>query len=223
MVSHGLLSESQFQYFSSQSDTIPNLSQDLDRVAEKVKDSFEMMELLLASKRLSQDQKDDMFKPTTISHFIDTLTYHNPDNTNAQEVFHQEIIIDLIQKVINYYQSRYRNHKFIIKQIMQFRELASDIREIAVNEKEEDEASIMYKTRKLPTPPLIDRQKNDWTAVCMQCFSYSLLGKREEDAIRHIRHAVNCSFHKEWNRFSKNDRQRVINQFFKTTKPQKKP
>jgi len=57
----------------------------------------------------------------------------------------------------------------------------------------------------------------------MECFSYSLLGKKETDAIRHIRHAVNCSFHKEWNRFSKKDRQRVINQFFKTTKPQKKP
>ena len=221
MISHGLLSESQFQYFSSQSDTIPNLSQDLDRVAEKVKESFEMMELLLDSKRLSQEQKDDMFKPTIISHFIDTLTYHNPDNTNAQEVFHQEIIIDMIQKVISYYQSRYRNQKFIIKQIMQFRELASDIREIAVNEKEEDEASIMYKTRKLPTPPLIEIQKNDWTAVCMQCFSYSLLGKREEDAIRHIRHAVNCSYNKEMKHFSKTDRKRVINQFFKTTKPKK--
>ena len=105
---------------------------------------------------------------------------------------------------------------------MKFRELASDIRETAEDEKREDEASIMYKTRKLPTPPLIVIQENDWTALCMQCFSYSLLGKKEIDAIKNIRHAKYCSFHKEWKRFGKKDTKRVIEQFFKTTKPTKK-
>ena len=223
MESRGLLSKEQFEYYTSQKDTIANLSENNKRIAEKVEDCFTTMKIILDSEKFSQEQKDDMFKPTKISLFMDKLTYHNPENTNAQEVFHQQIIIDLIQKVFNYYQSRYKNQKFIIKQIMKFRELASDIRETAEDEKREDEASIMYKTRKLPTPPLIVIQENDWTALCMQCFSYSLLGKKEADAIRHIRHAVNCSFHKEWNRFSKKDRQRVINQFFKTTKPQKKP
>jgi len=219
MVSRSLLSKDQFEYYTSRKDTITNLSENNRRIAEKVDQALETMKIILDSKKISQEQKDDMFKPHKISLFIDKLTQHNPENTNAQEVYHQEIIIDLIQKVFSYYQSRYKNQKFVIKQIMEFRELASNIRETAEDEKREDEASIMYKTRKLPRPPLIDTQKHDWTALCMQCFSYSLLGKKEEDAIRHIRHATNCSFHNELKRFGKKDKERVIEQFFKTTKP----
>jgi len=207
MVSQHLLSKEQFEYFTSQKGTITNLSENKRRIAEKVEQALNTMKIILDSKKIDQQLKDEMFTPSKVSYFISSLTQHNPDNTNAQEVNKQVIILDLIQKVFSYYQSRYKDDKFKIKEIMKFQQLAQDLKEIAENEKREDEAI----------------QENDWTALCMQCFSYSLLGKKEADAIRHIRHAVNCSFHKEWNRFSKTDRKRVINQFFKTTKPQKKP
>ena len=48
------------------------------------------------------------------------------------------------------------------------------------------------------------------------------MGKKKEDAIKHIRHAKNCSFIKEWKRFGKKDKERVIQQFFKIIPPQKK-
>ncbi|MCH8821857.1 hypothetical protein IID23_05065 [Patescibacteria group bacterium] len=153
---------------------------------------------------------------------ISSLTRHDPKNRNIQEINKQEIILHLIEPVLAYYRSRYKNQKIIIKEIEKFQTLAIDLKETAESEKEEDEATIMYRTRQLPTPPLIQIQMNDWTALCMHCFSYSLLGKKEIEAIKNIRHATNCSFYKEWTRFSKKDTKRVIEQFFKTTKPTKK-
>ena len=163
-----------------------------------------------------------MFNPTRISLLINSWTQHNPKNKNIQEVNKQEIILHLIEPVLAYYRSRYKNQKIIIREIEKFQTLAIDLKETAESEKEEEEATIMYRTRQLPTPPLIQIQKNDWTALCMQCFSYSLLGKKEIEAIKNIRHATNCSFYKEWKRFGKKDTKRVIEQFFKTTKPTKK-
>ena len=91
------------------------------------------------------------------------------------------------------------------------------------DEEEEDEASIMYKTRKMPYPPRLFPERDNWTALCMQCYSYSTIGNNDSESIKHIRHAKNCSFHKEWKRFARKDRERVIQQFFKIIPPLKKP
>ncbi len=214
-----MLSNEQFQYFSSQKDEITNLSENKKRVLEKVEQCLDTMITILDSKRINQEEKDEAFNPSKVSLFINHLTQHDSENTNAQEVNKQAIILDLIDKVFSYYQSRYKNNKIIIKEINKFKQLAQDLKEVAENEKKEDEASIMYKTRTLPTPPLITIQKHDHTALCMFCFGYSLIGKTKENAINNIRHAKNCSFHKEWKRFAKKDKVRVIEQFFKTTKP----
>jgi len=216
------LSPDQVRYLKSQKATITNLSENKRRMAEHIGKLFNTLSLVLETKKLSQQWKDMVFNPTKISFLISSLTQHNPQNSNVQEVHRQEIILHLIEPVLEYYRSRYKNQKIMIREIEKFQTLAIDLKETADSEKREEEATIMYRTRNLPTPPLITIQKNDWTALCKQCFSYSLLGKKEEDAIKNIRHAVNCSFQKEWKRFSKKDPERVIRQFFETTKPTKK-
>jgi len=224
MVSQHLLSKEQFEYFTSQKGTITNLSENKRRIAEKVEQALNTMKIILDSKKIDQQLKDEMFTPSKVSYFINSLTQHNPDNTNAQEVNKQVIILDLIQKVFSYYQSRYKDDKFKIKEIMKFQQLAQDLKEIAENEKREDEASIMYKTRgKMPYPPILFPERNNWTALCMQCYSYSAIGKNDSESIKHIRHAKNCSFLKEWKRFARKDKERVIQQFFKIIPPLKKP
>lgn len=219
MVSHHMLSKEEFSYISSQKPQNSNSSQHRKRIAEKVEKIFKTLRIIQDSKNLTQEYKDELFNPTEISHFINSLTEHNPDNTNAQEINKQEIILDLIQKIFAYYQSRYKNQPILIKEIMKFSQLASDIKETAENEKREDEASIMYRTRgKMPNPPLLMPEQDNWTALCIFCLQYSAIGTKHE-AIKHIRHTKNCTWHKEWKRFAKTDKVRVIEQYIKLIPP----
>lgn len=219
MVSHHMLSKEEFSYISSQKPQNSNSSQHRKRIAEKVEKIFKTLRIIQDSKNLTQEYKDELFNPTEISHFINSLTEHNPDNTNAQEINKQEIILDLIQKIFAYYQSRYKNQPILIKEIMKFSQLASDIKETAENERSEDEASIMYRTRgKMPNPPLLMPEQDNWTALCIFCLQYSAIGTKHE-AIKHIRHTKNCTWHKEWKRFAKTDKVRVIEQYIKLIPP----
>ena len=221
MISHHSLSPEQFEYFTSQKDEIVNLSQQKKRVLEKVDESLNTLKIILDSKRISQEDKDEAFDPSKISYLINSLTQHNSENTNAQEVNKQKIILDLIQKVMSYYESRYKDQKFIIKEIRKFHTLAQELQEIADDDRRKEEASIMYKTRsKMPYPPLLFPEKDNWTALCIWCHQWSAIGNKHE-AIKHIRHTKNCSWHKEWKRFHKTDTVRVIEQFIKLTPPMK--
>jgi len=214
-----MLSKEEFSYISSQKPQNSNSSQHRKRIAEKVEKIFKTLRIIQDSKNLTQEYKDELFNPTEISHFINSLTEHNPDNTNAQEINKQEIILDLIQKIFAYYQSRYKNQPILIKEIMKFSQLASDIKETAENERSEDEASIMYRTRgKMPNPPLLMPEQDNWTALCIFCLQYSAIGTKHE-AIKHIRHTKNCTWHKEWKRFAKTDKVRVIEQYIKLIPP----
>jgi len=191
-------------------------------MASKVKKMFKTMKLILDSKKLSQDFKDDMFKPLEVRVLIDSLTQHNPQNHTYEEVNKQAIILHMIEQVLAYYRSRYKDDKIIIKEIMEFQDLAQHLKERAKMEKEETEASMMYKIRgKMPTPPLITRQNYDYTALCIWCHAHSLIGKTKDKTIKNIRHAKYCSFHEQWKRFAKTDKERVIDQYFVITKPLK--
>ena len=222
MISHHLLSNDQFQYLTSQNSKISNPSEQRKRISEKVDQIFETLKIILKSKNITQEFKDNLFVPHKISYFINSLTQYDSENTNAQESNKQQIIIDLMQKVMAYYQSRYKETRFISRRMNEINELAQDLEDLSREDQREDEATIMYKTRRLSTPPLLTQEKYDWTALCMFCFSYSSMGKKKDDSIKHIRHAKNCSFHREWKRFSKKDKERVLEQFFKTIPPKNK-
>jgi len=222
MVSHYTLSPDQIRYLKSQKATIANLSENKRRMAEHVGKLFNTMSLLLETKKLDQQWKDMIFNPTRVSFLINSLTQHNPQNHISEEANKQVIILHMIEQVLAYYRSRYQDDKIIIKEIMKFQTLAQDLQERAKKEKEETEATMMYKVRgKMPTPPYVDRQKHYHTALCKQCFAYSLLGKTKQDGIDKIRHAKYCSYHTEWKRLGKIDKERVITQFFETQKPLK--
>ena len=222
MVSHYTLSPDQVRYLKSQKATITNLSENKRRMAEHIGKLFNTMSLLLETKKLDQQWKDTVFNPTRVSFLINSLTQHNPQNHTYEEVNKQKIILHMIEQVLEYYRSRYQDDKIIIKEITKFQDLAQHLQERANTEKEDNEATMMYKIRgKMPYPPLVTRQKHYHTALCKQCFAYSLLGKTKDEAIKNIRHAKYCSFHIEWKRFSKTDKERVITQFFETQKPLK--
>ncbi|MCH7649221.1 MAG: hypothetical protein IIA83_11525 [Thaumarchaeota archaeon] len=224
MVSQHMLSKPQFAYITSQKGfKVKNPSEERKRVVSKVKKMFKTMKIILDSKTLGQDFKDNMFNPREVRVLIDSLTQHDPDNPKSEEVNKQAITLYMIEQVLAYYRSRYQDDKIVIKRIEEFKTLAQDLHERAKMEKEETEASMMYKIRgKMPTPPLIQKSKYDHTALCIWCHAYSVLGKTKEDAINRIRHAKYCSFHIEWKRLGKIDKERVITQFFETQKPIKK-
>ena len=222
MASRHTLSDDQHEYLTSQDSKVPNPSEQRRRISEKVDQIFSTLGIILDSNSIDQSFKDKLFTPDKVSYFIDSLTLYNPENTIVQESNKQKIIIDMLHKVLAYLQSRYKETAFISKEIDKFRDLAKDLEARTRMEETEAEASIMYKTRKLSTPPLVYAEKDFWVALCMFCFSYSSLGKDEKDSIKKVRHAKNCSFHKEMRRLGKKEKDRIYAQFFKTFPPRDK-
>ncbi len=222
MKSHHLLSNDQYEYLTSQTNDVPNPSEQRRRISEKVEQIFSTLQIILDSNKIDQVFKDKLFDPSKVSFFIESLTYYDPENTVAQESNKQKIIIDLMWKVLSYFQLRYKETKFISKEINRFYDLAKDLEDLARSEEDEAEATIMYKTRKLSTPPLVYPEKDFWVAECIFCFSYSSRGKDKEDSIKKIRHARNCSFHKEMKRLGKKEKERVYTQFLKIFPPKDK-
>ena len=222
MESQYLLANEMIQYLKSQIPKTSNDSENRKRMIKVVKKIFNTLPIILDSKRINQDLKDSMFKSKELRGLIDGLTRHDPDNPTSQEVNKQEIILYMIEQVIDYYRSRYQDDKIVIKRIEEFQTLAQDLHERVKIEEEDTEASMMYKIRgKMPYPPVVYREMHYHTALCKQCFKYSLLGNTKEDAIKKIRHVKYCSYHTEWKRFGKTDKERVITQFIETQKPLK--
>jgi len=223
MESQYLLANEMIQYLKSQKAQTSNDSENRKRMIKVVKKILNTLPIILNSKKISQDLKDSMFNSKDVRWIIDSLTRNDPDNPMQFESNKQQIILYMIEDVLAYYRSRYQDDKILIKQIMKFQTLAQDLKELADREKEDTEASMMYKIRgKMPYPPYVERQKHDHTALCKQCFKYSLLGKTKDEAIKNIHHAKYCSFFGEWKRLGKIDKERVIKQFFETEKPLKK-
>ena len=221
MESQDLLSNAQHLYLTSQDSEITNLSEQKKRIAEKVDQIFKTMQIILDTKKFDQEFKDSLFTPQKVAVFIDRLTQYDPESTTAQESNKQTIIIDLMEKSLLYFQSRYKE-VFIKKEIKIFEQFAKDIIEFTKSEIDESEAQKMYKTRKSLTPPLLYPTKDTWTALCLQCHSYTTLGKNKNDSIKRIRHTKNCSYHKENKRLGKIDKERITIQFFKIIPPAKK-
>jgi len=221
MESRGLLSKEQFEYYSSQKNTITNLSEQKRRIAEKIDLIFNTMQIILESKSASQQFKDNLFTPQKIAVFIDRLTQYNPENTDIQEANKEIIIIDLMKQALSYFQSKYKE-VFIKKEIKIFEQFAEDIIKLTKSRIEETEAQKMYKARKSLLPPLLPSKTDTWTALCIQCLSYTTLGKNKEDSIKRIRHSTNCLYHKADQLLGKQTKEQIHSQFFKIIKPKKK-
>lgn len=221
MESLDLLSNAQREYLTSQNSEITNLSEQKKRIAEKVDQIFKTMQIILKSKNIEQEFKDSLFTPSKVAVFIDRLTQYDPESTTAQESNKQTIIIDLMEKSLSYFQSRYKE-VFIKKEIKIFEQFAKDIVELTESKIDEAEAQELYKTRKTLLPPLLYPARDTWTTLCIQCLSYTTLGKDKDDSIKRVRHTKNCSYYKENKRLWKEDKERIYNQYFKIIPPAKK-
>jgi len=221
MKSHDLLSNAQRTYLTSQDNEITNLSEQKSRITEKVDQIFNTMKIILESKKIEQEFKDSLFTPQKVAIFIDRLTKYDPESTATQESNKQAIIIDLMKQSLSYFQSRYKEIKFIKKDIDHFQQVAEDIVEYTEKIIDETEAQKMYKTRKSLIPPLLYPTRDTWTALCIPCLSYTTLGKDKDDSIKRIRHTKNCSYHKEIKE-RKKQKEQIFTQFFKIIPPKKK-
>jgi len=223
MTSHELLSNDQYRYLTSQDSDITNPSEQRKRISKKVDQIFTTLQIILNSNSLEQDFKDEIFIPSKINYFISSLTTYDPENTIAEESNKLQISIDLMSKSLTYFKSRYKETKFISKEIDRFYELAEDLQDLALRQETETGGELLHKTRKSLVPPLIWPEKDFWVSQCIACFRYSNLGKDKEDSIKKIRHAKHCPFHKEMKLSGKNEKERIYEQFFKTHSPRDKP
>jgi len=132
MKSHHLLSNDQYEYLTSQTNDVTNPSEQRRRISEKMEQIFSTQEIILNSNKIDQVFKDKLFDPNKVSYFIDSLTRYDHENTVLQESNKQKIIIDLMWKVLSYFQSRYKETKFISKEINRFYDLAKDLEELTL-------------------------------------------------------------------------------------------
>jgi len=221
MESHDLLSNAQRIYLTSQDSEITNLSEQKKRIIEKVDQIFKTMQIILDSKKIEQEFKDSLFTPQKVAVFIDRLTQYDPESTATQESNKQAIMIDLMNKSLTYFQSRYKE-VFIKKEIKIFEQFAKDIVELTEHKIAETKAQELFKTRKSLTPPLLYPARDTWTAMCDECHTYTTLGKNEDDAMKRVRHSKNCSIHKEKKRLGEDETERIKIQYYKITPPKKK-
>ena len=222
MKSQDLLSNAQRLYFTSQVCEITNLSEQKKRIAKNIDKIFKTMQIILDSKNIEQEFKDSLFTPQKVAVFINRLTQYDPESTATQESNKQAIIIDLMKQSLSYFQSRYKEIKFIKKEIDHFQQVVDDIVEYTEKILDETKAQELYKTRKSLKPPLLYPTRDTWTAMCDECHAYTTLGKNEDDAMKRVRHSKNCSIHKEKKQLGKNETERIKIQYYKITRPKKK-
>ena len=67
MKSHHLLSNDQYQYLTSQTDEVPNPSEQRSRISEKVEQIFSTLQIILNSNKIDQGFKDKLFDPSKVN------------------------------------------------------------------------------------------------------------------------------------------------------------
>lgn len=222
MKSQDVLSNKQRFYLTTQNPNIKGLSTQRKRIVEKVDDIFRTFNIILKSENVDQEFKDGLFHEERISNFIQKLTEYDSESFAEQEHMKQEIIIDLMDQCMRYFQARYKEVKFIKKEISNFKEFTVGLKELSESQIEETEAQKLLKIRKMGMPPCLYPTKDTWVGFCVQCHAYTELGTSEDDTIKRIRHSKNCNYKKEKKRIGNTDNERLKIQFFKITPPKKK-
>jgi len=223
-LSHHLLSPAQYNFLTSQNSQITNVSQQKSRIIEKADEMMNTLRIILNSKNVDQQFKDDVFQKHKITSLINNLITYDIEQTALQESNKQAIVLDLMDQCLRYFQDRYKE-VFIKKEVKTFEQFAIDITEFTEKQIAETKAQELFKTRKSLQPPLLYPSKGIWKAVCLECHKYTELGKNEDNAIKIIRHTKNCSIHKEKKRLGKDNvtyKERIKTQYYKIIPPKKK-
>ena len=220
-MSHHMLSDNEYKVLTSQNGEIKGISEYKSRIIEKADDWINCLRIIARSQTVDQEFKDRIFPTHKVTAFISNLTEYDRESTALQEEIKQKILIDLMKQSLKYFQTRY-TEVFIKKEVKNFEQFAIDIVEFTRDQIEETEAQKLYHTRKPLVPPLLYPKRDTWTALCLQCLKYSVLGDDEDNAITKIHHSKNCSYLKEKKKIGMADSERIKIQFFKITPPEKK-
>jgi len=221
MKSQHLLSNDQYQYITSQINDIPNKSENLKRVAEKIENAFKTFDIVYKSERLPQNYKDMLFDPERVNGFLQNFTYFDRTLPQADEANKQNISKIMIEQGLRYFQSRYKETKFLSKRINDLKELLNDLQLLTLDEVQDNQAMTMYRMRKkLKNPPHIDPIENYWTVLCIHCYNYSRgSDKTKESAIKKLRHEKYCMYKTEIKRFDGRHKQQIMDDYLKIIPP----
>lgn len=198
-----MLSNTQYLYVTSQLDKVPkiNKSDERDRMAVKVTQALATFNVILDSKELTQEYKNQLFNSKNLSDFIGRLLVHTAGSNLAEEDVKQAIARVLTQAVIRYYTSRFKETRFFKKKIEELQDLLNDLEEMAASRAAEAEVKQLYRTRKgLRMPPKIKRVVGLWNARCDVCWNYAA-AETKKAAMQAIRHEPKCTYDRnelEW-------------------------
>jgi len=222
-MSHYMLSDTQYNFLTSQNIHIKGISEQKSRIIEKADRMMNTLRIILNSKNIDQQFKDDVFPKHKITSLINNLIQYDADSTAKQESNKQAIVIDLMEQSLRYFQDRYKE-VFIKKELATFLQFAQDITEFTEKQVAETKAQELFATRQSLQPPLLyPSERNEWKVVCLECHKTHECGKNEDDVIKKIRHTKNCSIHDEKKRLGKDGKERIKTQYYKIIPPLKKP
>ena len=224
MISHHMLSNDQHIVVTSHTE-VHNRSEQLRRILEKTDQALETFDIILTSDYLTQEFKDRVFDYEKIRKLFDRLIRYDESNTIVEEANKQTIAREMIRLGYSYFQMRYKETRYLQKQIENINELLDVLDFLSQAKQEENDAMELYRVRgraKYPTVSQPDGQH--WIGECMYCFRYSLgVNKSEKDAIKNIQHEKACMYNKAIKKFSSRNHKDMINfQYIRVIPPKNK-
>lgn len=198
MESQHLLSAQAYLFLTSQYDKLPekfNKSEYVARIGREIARSFNTFNIVLDSKELTEKQMDDFFPHERVEGLLSRLTNFSWHDNIVSDQNGLSIAESMLGHGFKYFQMRFNETKILSKYINETKLLIEDLKNIALEQKKEEEKSQVYKYRKfLGHPPKVGDVPY-WTALCMICWATSH-GNDEKEAIKRVRHVKGCNFDK---------------------------
>jgi len=217
-----MLSDNEYKVLTSQNWENKGIPEYKSRIIEKADDMINCLRIIARSQTVDQEFKDKVFSKENFTGMFHNLIQYDTDSTAIQESNKQAIVLDLMDQCLRYFQDRYKE-VFITKELKTFEQFAKDITEFTETQIAETKAQELFKTRQSLHPPLqYPSERNEWKAVCLECFRTDDYGKNENDVIKRIRHTKNCSIHAEKKRLGKKGKERIKWNYYRIIPPLKK-
>ena len=222
MISHHMLSNDEYLYITSQKSKLPekyNIAQMRKRIETKINRAFKTFELIINSKELSQQYKDNIFPAEKIASILKGFTKYDDTSPIMEEENKQDIARELLYTGVQYFQSRYKKPRILFDEFFKMNKIVEELDEMSRQAVSETEGMELYRLRsRLPSPPLIGGSKMEWYALCIHCYNYAS-GNTKNESWKNLRHEKRCTYNKEFRRFKGKNEKRVIEQYIKFIPP----
>jgi len=190
MISHHLLSPQQYIFITSQEKVLPenwNKSENLKRISDMAGKILETLEILFASRNLTQKYLNELFPAWKLEEVIANFVRFNPDTPLEDENNKLELARHLVHIGIAYYEQRFQDSKLYANKIKETKDLLEDLNKIANTQIEK---SKIYRI-----PPEMTRSKLLTYALCISCHAYAS-GLDKKQTVPKIRHKQECPYDK---------------------------